>query len=534
MTITFDVRTPSGKQAMAVEEGTSTFFVGANGSGKTRLAAEIEEALGERAHRIAAHRALTLNADVPKVSEGQALKTLRYGTYFDGVSIHHRPGSRYGSNAATHLLNDFDALLQTLFAEQSNTALVTHKSVRAGGATSAEPTKFERLADIWDRVLPHRKLKITGDNVLVQVAGTGAEYSGRDMSDGERAAFYLLGQALVAAPDSLLIFDEPELHLHRSILGKLWSEIEAARPDCGFIVITHDLEFATGQVATLYVLRAYDPATGWVIEPVPESGFDEETATLILGSRRPILFVEGGESSLDLAIYRACYPTWTILPRGGCANVIHSVATMRANASLTRITCAGIVDADDYSESDKTSLEKLGIAVLPVAEIENLFLLPTVLEAIGKIEELPRDEIARRTKALVDEILNATGDKVVAKAIARYLRRRIDRAVKALDFTDMETVDEIAAAFEKNTKELDIQEIAKVHADRIRGAIEKKDLAEIAKWLDEKFMLTFVGKQFRNTNKSEFEAWIARKVGSTNTPELRDALQSVLPKIKAL
>lgn len=34
----------------------------------------------------------------------------------------------------------------------------------------------------------------------------------------------------------------------------------------------------------------------------------EEIVTLILGSRRPILFVEGQENSLDQAVYRACYP----------------------------------------------------------------------------------------------------------------------------------------------------------------------------------------------------------------------------------
>ena len=33
------------------------------------------------------------------------------------------------------------------------------------------------------------------------------------MSDGERAIFYLIGQTLAASSDSVLIIDEPELHL---------------------------------------------------------------------------------------------------------------------------------------------------------------------------------------------------------------------------------------------------------------------------------------------------------------------------------
>src|SRR5690606_21189746 len=126
-------------------------------------------------------------------------------------------------------------------------------------------------------------------------------------------------QVLVAEPDSILIFDEPELHVHRAILGRLWDEVEVARPDCAFLVITHDLEFAASRAGQKFVIRRYQMPGQWEIEQVPDdTGFSEEVATLILGSRKPILFVEGTGSSLDLAIYRACYPDWTVLPRGAC------------------------------------------------------------------------------------------------------------------------------------------------------------------------------------------------------------------------
>ncbi len=177
------------------------------------------------------------------------------------------------------------------------------------------------------------------------------------MNDGERAIFYMVGQTLVAAENSLLIFDEPELHVHRSIMGRLWDELEACRQDCAFVFITHDLEFAASRVAKKFVLRDYDPAPRWTIEAVPENtGFDEELTTLILGSRRPILFVEGDQTSLDVAIYRCCFAKWTVIPRGSCEAVIHSVATMRHNHALTRVTCSGIVDADDYGPDDVTRL----------------------------------------------------------------------------------------------------------------------------------------------------------------------------------
>jgi hypothetical protein len=76
-----------------------------------------------------------------------------------------------------------------------------------------------------------------------------------------------------------------------------------------------------GGADNLLFSTAY-PAPRWNIEAVPgNTGFDEKVTTLILGSRRPILFTEGTENSLDLAIYRCCFSNWTVIPRGSCEEV---------------------------------------------------------------------------------------------------------------------------------------------------------------------------------------------------------------------
>jgi predicted ATPase len=68
-------------------------------------------------------------------------------------------------------------------------------------------------------------LIISGDDVQVKVPPRGDPYTAAEMSDGERAAFYLIGQTLMAPENSLIIFDEPELHIHRSIMSTLWEEL---------------------------------------------------------------------------------------------------------------------------------------------------------------------------------------------------------------------------------------------------------------------------------------------------------------------
>ena len=282
MSFSVAIPTPGGPFAIDVALGSSVIFVGANGGGKTRLAVLLEDALKLSAHRISAHRQLTLNPSVPKIGESHALAGLRVGYATAGEDVNYRGGHRWKSDAAVALLSDYDFLLQALFAEQTNKALITHTRVRAGDRGDADPTKFEQLAEMWERLLPHRKLEITGDDIRVGFPGLVPWYPASAMSDGERAIFYMIGQVLTASANSLLIVDEPELHVHRSIMSKLWDELEAASPDCAFAFITHDLEFAATRVAQKFVLRDYLPTPQWTLEAVPkDAGFSEEIATLL-------------------------------------------------------------------------------------------------------------------------------------------------------------------------------------------------------------------------------------------------------------
>ena len=128
-------------KTITAPEGSAIVFCGANGSGKTRLAVHIEDCLGLQAHRISAHRALQLNPTVPRIDGRAALAGLRAGHPRAGENlISYRQSRRWNNNAAVALLDDFDYLVQVLFAEQANTALTTHKRNRAGDYSPAKPT----------------------------------------------------------------------------------------------------------------------------------------------------------------------------------------------------------------------------------------------------------------------------------------------------------------------------------------------------------------------------------------------------------
>ena len=538
MNFQFSIPTDQGNTNFELPAGSSLIFVGANGGGKTRLAVQIEQVLELQAHRISAHRALTLNPDVAKISEKRALMGLRTGHADEKAGIRYREGHRWQSKGAVKLLDDFDYLIQALFAEQSNTSLQTYQRYKPGAVETDEPfqlTKFDTLQEIWDRLLPHRKLHISGDDILVSLPGSNQTYKASEMSDGERAIFYMIGQTLVAEEDTVLIIDEPELHVHRSIMSKLWDELEANRSDCAFVFITHDLEFAVARTAQKFVIRDYDPIPRWTIEKVPEeTGFDDELVTLILGSRKPILFVEGDHGSLDTAIYRRCYPKWTVIPRGSCSEVIHSVVTMRKNADLTWIKCSGIVDADDYEDEDKDYLAELGIATLPVSEIENVIALPDVSRAIAKTEGYQGTELKEVLAQFSDAIFETINSpQKVEEVVVRYCKRRIDRILKKVDLSEAGTIDDLEETYRSRTEALKIRSIADQITERISQAIAEQNLPKLLSYYDNKEVMALAAHRLKKQKKHDFESWLTRVLRNNSVPSVSKAILSQLPEIQS-
>ena len=540
MPLPVDVSVPGATAPIGFQAGLSTVIVGANGSGKTKLAVECERQLGVTAHRISAQRMLSIDPSIEKISEEAARAHLRFGNPQPsqwGNELVARDISRWGQAKPRFILDDAGALLQVLFGEQANTAVRAYNAAADGIAIERPDTLMRKLKAIFRRVLPTRDLTITADDIKVSpvIDGTAGEhYSVTEMSDGEKAVLYMIGQTLVADAGSVFIMDEPEIHVHRSILSRLWDELEAARPDCAFLLITHDLEFAASRAGTKHVVRSYEPATGWVIETVPEAeGFSEDLVTLILGSRKPILFVEGEQGSLDLAFYRACYPSWTVVPRGGCEGVIHSVVTMRRNAAFTRVQCAGLVDADGHDEQDRANLADNSIQILPVSEIENLLLLPEVSRAILEMNNFDGHELEMKLEGLKTAIpADAASEKNVSAVVLGYCRRRIDRMLKQIDLSADKSIADLQASFAARTSELDISQLASDIETKITAAVGAGDLVALLAVYDRKKpLLALASSHLCNWKVDVFSAWVTRAIQSTRDDRLRRAVSSVLPDV---
>ena len=306
------------------------------------------------------------------------------------------------------------------------------------------------------------------------------------MSDGERAIFYFLGQCLLAPKDGIIIIDEPETHVHKAIMGRLWGSAEAARADCAFIYMTHDLDFAASHTASVkYFIRAYEQGgTGrWDMKPLPDdTGLPEHVVTELVGSRRSILFVEGERVSLDLTIYRNVYRAFTVVPLGSCENVIRSVGSYKNSSSLHGLAVCGLIDADDRSAEETARLNGLGVYVLPVAEVENLLALPSIFNALA--ETLLCTDPAARLNDLQSDIMSRAQAEMDL-VCSRYTIRRLDRRLKSVSVAAQDLAT-LSATFAAELAGVDPAPIFQLAKSKIEMAISAGDLPRVLALYDNK------------------------------------------------
>jgi hypothetical protein len=377
-------------------------IVGANGSGKTRLGTWLEFEGGQQGqiHRVAAQRSLTFPEGISTTTIANA--EFSFQTGFQSYDITDRQINeqraelaRQGKSAYTKIykyqhqepevaqVNDFRGLLTYLFSEQNEVNLAYADRGRQGILLPPPETKLERIKQIWQSVLTHRQLIISVSGISVQSVGplhSGGAYKASAMSDGERVAFYLIGQCLLAKPNSIIAADEPEIHLHRSIQLRLWNAIEKARPDCLFVYLTHDLDFAASRTnAKKLWIKSYNGLAWTWQEVLPTEGIPEDLLLTVLGSRAPVLFTEGTPGKFEQAVYSRVYPNCTVTPCGGCEQVIEATKAFTRLKHLHGIECRGLIDRDYRTQEDVDRLEAQGIFTLTTQEFENIMLAEGVL-----------------------------------------------------------------------------------------------------------------------------------------------------------
>ncbi len=499
------------KEVLSIND--SLVIIGANGTGKSRLGHYIA-ANHLNTERISAQRVLMLDPNPPFRSYTDALQHLNSGN----VDV-------------TMLQNDYTNLLSVLFAKttlRDSKFVELYKTHTSDKKLEISESIIEQLIRIWNTIFPHRKINFN-DNTINAIDQEGKTYVANQLSDGERVAIYLIAKCMLAPEKAFIVIDEPELHLHKALMTRLWNEVEKERNDCLFIYITHELDFAASRVnATKIWLREYSLETNvgniWRWDIVPDAeGFPENLLLEIIGSRKPILFVEGIKGSYDHAIYQYCYPNYTVIPREGAKNVITSTIAIRNNQALHTIHAYGLVDRDYRSDAEIETLKKNGIKFIEVAEVENLLLIPKILKLIAKHIVFDEEDIYKKVS---DFILNSLENNL-EKEISFTTSLEINFKLNALN-TKQQGLENIKKATTDLVASIDFDEIYDRHATLYRNIVETKNYDSALKHYTRKGLLSEVSNFF-GLRYEAYSSLILRLLKTDKSQEIISALREYLP-----
>lgn len=518
------------------EHGTSSnavIIIGANGSGKSKLGAWIEQNDFENVHRIGAQRNLNFNENIPLKSYSQAEDLVFYGTSDSTNGWRSQKGQRwgYGKSYTTTMMSDFEDVLAALIAlTNMRNAEFIEACKKCEEEHREKPhtpnTAIDQLMEIWDVILPERKLKYFDGkfSATFSFGGNTFEYSSNQMSDGERAVLYLAAQVLCVPANKTLIIDEPEIHLHRSIMNRLWSALESYRPDCLFIYITHDTQFAAahGQSDKVWI-KEYD-GTHWKLEKIADQELPEELLFDILGSRKNVLFVEGERNSYDTQLYSFLYPNYYVIACGSCTQVISRTKAFRNSPSLHHCQVFGIIDRDYRSDYEIEKYKDDGIYTLKVAEVENLFLVEELIRLIADyLGKSPDESFSQIREYVIHTRFAHQIDRQICQSVVAHLKYQLT-AIELSKRNDDEAKNSLNTALQN----IDYEKTKAEEESKFKGALCEDNYAKVLSVFNEKSLISSIGHFLGLVDKEYCNSILALLNGKMYN-EISDAISTYLP-----
>ena len=373
-----------------LEVGEQLYVVGANGTGKSALFQHWVSSMGVSAvKRIAAHRQTWLrsgNLDFTAQSRKQFEQDrMHWDSQEDARWKEESPAERQSAVLFDLVAKDntrYRTIGQYIYDMNPN---------EATAFAAKSMSLFRQLNDLLGLGTLRISLKNSNDEeILAQHKDNDLSYSMAQMSDGERAAAIMAANVLVADPGTTFLIDEPERHLHRSIIEPFLSALFGQRQDCAFVISTHEIALAIANpTARVMMLRSCrwqgNRPVAWDAEFL-ESGehLPEVLKRDILGSRRRILFVEGTANSLDLPLYGALFPELSVIPKGSCDEVIRAVRGLRGSYEHHHVEAIGLIDKDDRTEDEISELAQNSVFALDVCSVESLYYCSDAIDAVAR------------------------------------------------------------------------------------------------------------------------------------------------------
>lgn len=450
--------------------------IGANGTGKSTFGQDILNRYPEQARKISGLHALFLSnqekEETPEGNEFSHLQTLIKERVF------------------MPRLSEYEKLILQLQSEEFEAAVKFKEASKTTLDLRPPLTKIDQIQTIWEKMFPHNKLiRKSGFIELASTSRDGSSYTANRMSDSEKLVFYLIGAILCSPPNSILVIEEPGTLLHNFIKNQLWDEIEALRPDCTYIYLTHDIDFAASRTDSKRIwIRSYDGDTKiWDYELIEtENSFPEEVYMEILGSRKPILFIEGTDTnSIDCRLYPLIFPDYMVKPMGGCQKVIETTKAFGQLKNFHMLDSKGIVDRDRRTQGEIDYLREQHIYVPDVAEVENLLMIETVIKTVAHRLMKNPDDVFNQVKENVVRLFEKDLEAQVILHAKHLVRKRLETTVDR----KITTVEQLSEHVESIRQNIHVKDIYQSIKKEFISYIEDGDYKNILRVYNQKGML---------------------------------------------
>lgn len=510
----------------------SIIIIGANGSGKNKLGAWIEDQDSDIVHRIGAQRNLNFKPNLQLSNYNDAKNKIIYGTDDEDTVKRCDKGYRWnwGKSKTTKMIDDFDDVLAALIAMYNNETAEYFKNCQvAEKNNSLKPktplTVIDKLMKIWNSIFPQRNLIFEDSKFYAYERSICSEkYSAHQMSDGERSVLYLASQVLSIPENKTLIIDEPEIHLHGTIMNKLWESLEEYRSDCLFIYITHDTNFAAYHKNSEKIwIKSYD-GENWYLEKIFSNDLPEKLLFDILGSRKNILFVEGEESSFDTQLYSILYPEYFIIPCGSCTQVIMRTKSFNSTQNIHNNNVYGIIDRDFRTEYEINRLKKDNIYTLNVSEVENLFIIEELIKFLSDYLAKNFDDVINNIK---NYIIKERFDNQIISQVKKNVVSQIKHDLSMAEISDINTKE----SFTNAIKNINVDSIYEDTLNSYEEALLSNDYKKVLEMFNEKGLSKSIGHYFGFQNNDYLNTVISI-LRNKEQVEVLEIFKNYIPKLQ--
>lgn len=510
----------------------SIIIIGENGSGKSKLGAWIEDQDTDIVHRIGAQRNLNFNPNLPLSNYDDAKNKIIYGTDNEDTVKRRDKGVRWnwGKSKTTKLIDDFDDVLAALIAMYHNEISEYFKNCKNAEKNNLVKPKtpltvIDKLMEIWNSIFTQRNLLFEDSKFYAHERSKCSEkYSANQMSDGERSVLYLASQVLAIPENKTLVIDEPEIHLHGTIMNKLWESLEEYRSDCLFIYITHDTNFAAYHKNSEKIwIKSYD-GENWDLEKIFSNDLPEKLLFDILGSRKNILFVEGEESSFDTQLYSILYPEYFIIPCGSCTQVIMRTKSFNSTQNIHNNNVYGIIDRDFRTEYEINRLKKDNIYTLNVSEVENLFIIEELINYLANYLAKNSNDIFSNIK---NYIIKERFDNQIRSQVKKNVASQIKYELSMAEIYEINTKKSFTNAIEN----IDVDSIYEDTLNSYEDALLSNDYKKVLEMFNEKGLSKSIGHYLGFQNNDYLNTVISILRNKEQT-EVLEIFKNYIPRLQ--